>query len=392
MVETANAVYSPTMDWTVAILVASLVLSLVAVVVLANRVRRSPEPQPVETPSDGAVANLEARMEELARELQESVRRAEEETQRSRFLNEIGTTVDLDHVLEATLDAALALPRVDAALVRLDGGEAGKSIVGSRGFDGDAPDATAFFGQPAGWGARAVEISYRYPEPADASIRAALGVPLADRSGGVGWLGIFSRDPQARFGDDDLRRAEELAERVAPALENARRFQEARQQADLDALTGLHNRRYFHETLAREVARANRYQRGLALVILDIDDFKGVNDRIGHLAGDAVLAEIAERVREAVRESDIACRIGGDELGLILPESRLADAQRLAARIEQAVVARPVARAGHIRVSAGFAELQPNDDSTSIFERTDQSLYAAKQMRHSGGGEVAAAE
>ena len=109
-------------------------------------------------------------------------------------------------------------------------------------------------------------------------IRAALGVPLVDRSGGVGWLGIFSRDPQARFGDDDLRRAEELAERVAPALENARRFQEARQLADLDALTGLHNRRYFHETLAREVARAHRYSRGLGLVIVDIDDFKGVND------------------------------------------------------------------------------------------------------------------
>ena len=247
----------------------------------------------------------------------------------------------------------------------------------------------SFFGQPGSWGARAVELSYRYPEPAEGAIRAALGVPLVDRSGGVGWLGIFSRDPQVRFGDDDLRRAEELAERVAPALENARRFQEARQLADLDALTGLHNRRYFHETLAREVARAHRYARGLALVIVDIDDFKGVNDRIGHLAGDGALAEVAERMREAVRESDIPCRIGGDELALILPESRLADAQLLATRIEQAVVARPVARAGHMRVSTGFAELQPNDDSTSLFERADKSLYAAKQVRHggsSGGG------
>ena len=253
------------------------------------------------------------------------------------------------------------------------------------------PDASSFFGQPGSWGARSVELSYRYPEPAEGAIRAALGVPLVDRSGGVGWLGIFSRDPQARFGDDDLRRAEELAERVAPALENARRFQEARQLADLDALTGLHNRRYFHETLAREVARAHRYSRGLGLVIVDIDDFKGVNDRIGHLAGDGALAEVAERMREAVRESDIPCRIGGDELALILPESRLADAQRLAARIEQAVIARPVARAGHMRVSTGFAELQSNDDSTSLFERADQSLYAAKQVRHSGGG-LAAAE
>jgi diguanylate cyclase (GGDEF)-like protein len=371
---------------------AALVICMFGLVAVARRAQRRPEPPVI---GADAVSNLEARMEELARELQTSVRRAEEETQRSRFLNEIGTTVDLDHVLDKTLDAALALPRVDAALVRLDGvsegGATEKPIAGSRGFGSEQPDAASFFGQPDSWGARAVELSYRYPEPAEGAIRAALGVPLADRSGGVGWLGIFSRDPQTRFGDDDLRRVEELAERVAPALENARRFQEARQLADLDALTGLHNRRYFHETLAREVARAHRYSRGLALVIIDIDHFKEINDRIGHLAGDAALSETAERVREAVRESDIPCRIGGDELALILPESRLADAERLATRIEQAVIARPVARAGHMRVSSGFAELQPNDDSTSLFERADQSLYAAKQMRQSGGG-LAAAE
>jgi diguanylate cyclase (GGDEF)-like protein len=379
------------MQLAIVLLGIALVAAVAMIVVLMRRAQRSSAPSVADAT---AVGNLEARMEELARELQESVRRAEEETQRSRFLNQIGTTVDLDHVLEATLDAALALPRIDAALVRLDGSsdesDASKPVAGSRGFDGEEPDAAAFFGQPATWGARSVELSYRYPEGTERVIRAALGVPLVDRSGGVGWLGVFSRDPQARFGDDDLRRTEELAERVAPALENARRFQEARQQADLDALTGLHNRRYFHETLVREVARAHRYSRGLALVIVDIDDFKGVNDHIGHLAGDGALAEVAERMREAVRESDIPCRIGGDELALILPESRLTDAQRLAARIEQAVVARPVARAGHMRVSTGFAELQPNDDSTSLFERADQSLYAMKQTRKSGGGFAAA--
>lgn len=379
------------MQLAIVVLAISLVAAVAAIVVLMRRGQR-PSAAPVADAT--AVGNLEARMEELARELQESVRRAEEETQRSRFLNQIGTTVDLDHVLEATLDAAVALPRIDAALVRLEGSSAGseasKPVAGSRGFGVDEPDATAFFGQPASWGARSVELSYRYPEGTEGAIRAVLGVPLVDRSGGVGWLGIFSRDPQAQFGDDDLRRTEELAERVAPALENARRFQEARQLADLDALTGLHNRRYFHETLVREVARAHRYGRGLALVIIDIDDFKSVNDRIGHLAGDGALTEVAERMREAVRESDIPCRIGGDELALILPESRLTDAQRLAARIEQAVVARPVARAGHIRVSTGLAELQPNDDSTSLFERADQSLYAMKQARKSGGGFAAA--
>src|SRR3954447_20931895 len=111
------------MEFVVAGLAAALVLCLIAVVAVW---RRAPAPQIVEAPSAGAVGNLEARMEELARELQESVRRAEEETQRSRFLNQIGTTVDLDHVLDTTLDAALAMPRVDAALVRLDGGTGGE--------------------------------------------------------------------------------------------------------------------------------------------------------------------------------------------------------------------------------------------------------------------------
>src|SRR5439155_13434760 len=114
-----------------------------------------------------------------------------------------------------------------------------------------------------------------------------------------------------------------------PAIDNARRFREARQLADLDALTNLHNRRYFHETLARECARAHRYDRRLALVVFDIDDFKAINDRIGHLAADAVLAAVAERLQSVVRSADVACRVGGDEFAVILPESALADAEQL---------------------------------------------------------------
>ena len=379
------------MNPTVIGLAAALAISLVVLFDLVSRLRRRERQLP-----DGGVAavvgNLEQRMEELARELEESVRRAEEETRRNRFLNQIGSTMDLEHVLTATLEAASALPRIDAVLVQLEGDSADMPLVASRCFEEETPDAASLFSQPDGWGARAVEISYRYADTPEAAgaIRIALGVPLVERSGRIGWLGVFSRDPHARFGGDELRRLEDLAERVAPALENARRFQEARQLADHDALTGLHNRRFFHETLAREVARAHRYGRGLALVLMDVDDFKEINDRMGHLAGDAALAEAAERVRLAVRESDVPCRVGGDELGVILPESRLHDAQQLVTRIQQAVASRPVARAGRVRVSTGLAELLPQDDATSLFERADESLYAAKHSRKGGGGLVAA--
>lgn len=378
------------MNPTVIGLAAALGVCLIVLFDLLGRVRRRGTHRPDGGGVAAVVGNLEERMEELARELEQSVRRAEEETRRNRFLNQIGATMDLEHVLTAALDAALSLSRVDAVVVRLDG--AGEPVVASRGFEDDPPDTAALFAQPEGSCARAVELSYRYADgpQAEGAARVALGVPLVDRGERIGWLGVFSRNPHARFGDDELRRLEELAERVAPALENARRFQEARQLADHDALTGLHNRRFFHETLAREVARAHRYGRGLALVLMDVDDFKEINDRMGHLAGDAALAEAAERVRLAVRESDVPCRVGGDELGIILPESRLHDAQQLVTRIQQAVASRPVARAGRVRVSAGLAELEPQDDATSLFERADQSLYAAKHSRKGGGGLVAA--
>src|SRR5205823_280902 len=137
-----------------------------------------------------------------------------------------------------------------------------------------------------------------------------------------------------------MRELESLASRAGPAIENARRFREARHLADLDALTGLHNRRFFHETLAREVARAHRYERQLALIVFDLDDFKEVNDKIGHLAGDSVLAEVAERMRTVVRSADIACRVGGDEFGVIIPESTLEDADQLYPRAKALAFAR----------------------------------------------------
>ena len=182
-----------------------------------------------------------------------------------------------------------------------------------------------------------------------------------------------------------IRELEELAKRAGPAIENARRFREARQLADLDALTGLHNRRYFHETLAREVSRAQRYGRQLALIVFDLDDFKAINDRIGHLSGDAVLAETAERVRDVVRSADIACRVGGDEFAVILPESSTADADQLYHRLRGAVSSRPVAQAGRLSLSAGIAELLPDDDPTGFFERADEALYRAKEL---GKGQV----
>jgi diguanylate cyclase (GGDEF)-like protein len=361
---------------------------------LLRRLRRRTS-RDVEAQVAATVQTLETRLDELAQELSSAVRRAEDEAQRSRFLGQIATTIDLDDALGSTLQAAADLPRVDAAVIELDpDGDGDERLLGSIGLDREDEEeggVRIFTGPPDRREARAVEHSYLYAgEEGAGAVHEALGVPLVGRGGRIGWLGVLSRDPDVRFGDDDVRRLEELAERVAPAIENARRFREARQLADLDSLTGLHNRRYFHETLAREVDRALRYQRRLSLVIVDVDGFKEINDRIGHLAGDAVLAEIADRIRQVVRSADIPCRVGGDEFAVIVPEVEVGQARQLVGRIQRAVSAQPIARAGRVKVSAGVSDLQPNDSPTSLFERGDESLYAAKHVAHNGG--LAAAE
>jgi diguanylate cyclase (GGDEF)-like protein len=327
------------------------------------------------------LSEMNWRMERTVRELSEALERAQEEGRRNRFLGQLGGSIDLDEVLEHTLQAGGAIPGVDAALVSLQV-PGDKPIVATLGLSADEAQRHVISGPPDGNEARAISIVYQYPPTLDSTelIHSGLAVPVHGKTGPMGFLAVFSRSASHRYDDEVTRELEELAQRAGPAIANARRFREARQLADLDALTGLHNRRYFHETLAREVSRAQRYGRRLALVVFDLDDFKAINDRIGHLAGDAVLAEIAERVRDVVRAADIACRVGGDEFAVILPESSMEDADQLYHRVRGAVSSRAVAQAGRLNLSAGIAELTEEDDPTTFFERADEALYRAKEL------------
>ena len=262
--------------------------------------------------------------------------------------------------------------------------EEGKPIVATLGLSED--EARAHMQQaepPEGVAARAVDFTFRYADdgtsPNGSAIRGGLAAPLRSEEGTVlGMLWVYWRGREQKPDDAALAEVEEVAATAAPAIENARRFQEARQLADLDALTGLHNYRFFHETLEREAARAQRYDRELALIVFDIDDFKAINDRIGHLAGDAVLAEAAMQVQTVVRSADIASRVGGDEFAVILPESSLADAENFYRRLQRAIDTwqeQPT----HVKLSAGIAQLRADDDSVSFFKRADDALYEAKR-------------
>jgi diguanylate cyclase (GGDEF)-like protein len=368
----------------------ALVVLLLALLVVRWRSDRKTDERVAEV-----VESLNARMDELGHELQRALERAEEEGRRSRIFGELAGSIDLDEVLARALEAAGGLEGADAALVMLPDTQGGKPLVATLGLSVDEAERHAITGPPDGRLARSITMSYTYPElqrrggdEENGIIHSGLAVPLPGETETLGYLTVFTRSQRYQFSDDDVWQLETLAVRAGPAIENARRFREARQLADLDALTGLHNRRFFHETLARECARAHRYERKLSLIVFDLDDFKEVNDRVGHLAGDAALAEAAERVREVVRTSDIACRVGGDEFAVILPESSLDDADQLYRRILNAVSSRPLGQAGKLYLSAGVAELRPEDDTVSFFKRSDEALYRAKEA---GKGRVVAA-
>jgi diguanylate cyclase (GGDEF)-like protein len=373
---------------------ALVTLGLVIVVLLLVR-RGRPAAAPGDSSSELAVAvrDLNARMDGLFRELTETLERSHENERRNKHFGELAGSIDLDEVLTRVLEAAGAIRGVDAALVLLPGPVGEKPIVATMGLSAEEAELQAVAGPPDGREARSRKISYEYPVGAEIDdgdlIRQGLAVPIPADGGPVGFMSVFSRSAAHAFADGDRRSLEELAERAGPAIENARRFREARQLADLDALTGLHNRRYFHDTLAREVARAHRYDRRLALIIFDLDDFKAINDRIGHLSGDSVLADAADVINSVVRSADIACRVGGDEFAVILPESGMQEAEQLYTRLQEELAQRPLGEAGRLGLSAGVAELGRDDDAKSFFERADDALYGAKEA---GKGRAVAAD
>ena len=324
------------------------------------------------------VCELTSRVDELAGDLQRALDRAESEGRRRRYLGELNASIDLDEVLDRISKTAGSLPGVDAVVVSLDD-PAGGRIVSATGMTIEQAQSQSF-PSPPDVEAHSMSISYRYGHGEEGEIRSALVLPIEGETGPLGFVAAYSRSCESNqdladtIGED----IEDVARRSGPALVNAFRFREARRMADLDALTGLHNRRYFHEILAREVARAHRYDRQLTLLIVDLDDFKAINERLGHLAGDNVLAEAAERLLSVVRVSDVPCRVGGDEFAVILPESGLGQAEQLYRRIQTAVSERPIGQVPRLNLSAGVAELTPDDDGTSVFERADEALYRAK--------------
>jgi len=210
----------------------------------------------------------------------------------------------------------------------------------------------------------------------DPGIRAYLGVPLSTADGfRIGTVCAIDTRARPDFGPDSVRLMRDLGDMVA-------REMELREIAQTDELTGLASRRYFLAEAQREGARAQRRRRPLSIGYLDIDHFKRINDSFGHNVGDHVLAGLARRLAAAVRAEDLLGRLGGEEFGLLLPETDAQEAVASARRLLHRVAGEPFETpAGPIRItlSVGVATAEtPADAVDELIELADRQLYRAK--------------
>ncbi len=202
---------------------------------------------------------------------------------------------------------------------------------------------------------------------------------LASRGAGAAiialpfWVQIYVADAVLVLALYFLARFQRRLQRVEATAEAMRAL------AHTDSLTGIANRRSAEHTLRRELQRAERYGRPLSLLILDLDDFKRLNDTLGHPAGDAALMRLSERLQHMLRESDSVARWGGEEFVIVAPETTLADARRLAEVVRQYVSATPVIDEYGLGASVGVASRRPGDRPDTLVARADAALYLAKQ-------------
>lgn len=212
-----------------------------------------------------------------------------------------------------------------------------------------------------------------------------ISLPLIHKDKVRGVLNIADKKEYGEiFNEDDLKYISIITNYAAIALENARLYKEVKDLAITDGLTGLFNHRYFQEQLAKEINRARRYSRALSLVMFDIDNFKGFNDRYGHLTGDAILRGIANILKNNAREVDIVCRYGGEEFMVILPETDTTGARFIADKIREAVgtqlsVEPELQNVGEVTISGGVTQYELKMEKEEFIHTTDVALYQAKK-------------
>ena len=275
-------------------------------------------------------------------------------------LSELATAVAQDtgtaELLELALSKAAELLELPELLVVRDAGPDRVIVVESSSADGEGTAAGA--AGPAG----------------------GLSVPIQVH--GVEWGQLVAPTVAPDRPDGEREHVTDTLARFARVLGLGITSAQVREglikRASTDPLTGLANHSAFHERLQEEMTRANRYGRPLSVAMIDIDGFKTINDAVGHVAGDTVLATVAERIAGVMRGEVLVARLGGDEMAAIMPECDAATATEAVERARSAVAARPIANAGFVHISAGVCDTEHARSPERLRELADGALYWVK--------------
>ncbi|MBR5151502.1 MAG: sensor domain-containing diguanylate cyclase, partial [Elusimicrobiaceae bacterium] len=218
------------------------------------------------------------------------------------------------------------------------------------------------------------------------STRSVIYIPLKVQRSKVGFLAFDNVLSRRHIGYLDFISLQQFASQMALSIDNARLFERVQELSNYDELTRLPVRRYFNEKLAEEMYRAKRFSLTLSLLILDIDFFKQINDTYGHQIGDWALQEVSRVIRTSLRQTDVPCRFGGDEMVIMLPSTNSEESKIIAKRLKERInaITLPTKYTGgeeiHISISQGVASF-PTDASSveELLEKADKALYVVKK-------------
>jgi diguanylate cyclase (GGDEF)-like protein len=322
----------------------------------------------------------------LARLLQEQAGR---EIAVNRIATAIRNSLELNSILQTTVTEVGRALNAQHCALRIEG-EAGKEPLTNCYFRDGAGSPNAEEAElMADLDAYNVRLAGRYKnyvmdgrEESDSNsnnVRPLAAVPLIYQKRFMGVLIVRSDDPTRAWQENEILLLRTVADQVTVAVSHARLFSQMQQQALTDGLTGCFNRRSFEMQLERDLHMATRMRLPLSLILLDLDNFKRVNDTFGHEAGDVALRLLADGLRDELRSVDTAARYGGEEFAVILPQAGIDGAMIVAERLRQRIELMEVPGVGHITASFGIATFPQHASSRdTLVLAADRALYNAK--------------
>jgi diguanylate cyclase (GGDEF)-like protein len=306
----------------------------------------------------------------------------------TRFADALRSTHDLDRMLELVLDTSVDTMMARAGtLMWMSPGRDRLKVTASRGVDGERAEldvgegiagTVALVGEPVMIPANGEGAEVPIPSPKEPGFKTAISVPIVTNDRPVAVISLFDKEDDEAFTSTDLETLQSLARQAGVHVENVLLHQEARRQAIMDSVVGTWNRRYFDIRLGQEMDRSRRTHRPFSVIMLDIDDFKKVNDAWGHQRGDGVLIELAGRVRSTIRDIDVLARYGGEEFVLILPETDLDGAMQTAEKIRSIVAEASFAGEPTVEITVSLGVSCFPQHGEDPLKAADQAMYAAK--------------